>query len=103
MHSLNVCVQHISPAVTRHGGLRISILPLQTYVESMMETPNSGFALYGLADSLRSLNRTQDAAQIEEVYKKAWENADGPLDSSCPSFSKMMSPALSRGGRKLLA
>ena len=68
-----------------------------------MDTPNSGFALYGLVDSLRSLNRTQDAAQMHEVYKKAWENADGPLDSSCPSFSRTMSPALTPGGRKLLA
>ncbi len=73
----------------------------QVFVESMMDTPNSGFALHGLAGSLRSLNRTQDAAQIEEVYKKAWENADGPLDSPCPSFSRGMSPALTRGGRKL--
>ncbi len=76
---------------------------LQVFVETMMNTPNSGFALFGMAESLRSLNRTKDAAQIDEVYKKAWENADGPLDSSCPSFSRMMSPVLSRGHRRSLA
>ncbi len=76
---------------------------LQVFVETMMNTPNSGFALYGMAESLRSLNRTKDAAQIDEVYKKAWENADGPLDSSCPSFSRIMSPVMSRGHRRSLA
>ena len=53
-----------------------------------METPNSGFALYGLADSLRSLNRTQDAAQIDEVYKKRGRTQMGPWTRPAPPFQR---------------
>ena len=67
-----------------------------------MSTPSSGFALRGLADSLRSLNRSADGAQIEKVYKEAWRNADGPLDSSCPSFSRLMGPDAGSGHRRML-
>ena len=68
-----------------------------------MNTPSSGFALYGLTESLKNLNRTADAAQIAEVYKEAWKNADGPLDSPCPSFSRHMKSGLGQGRRRLLA
>lgn len=78
-----------------------SKLLLQVYVESMMETPSSGFALYGLVRSLKSLNRTADAGQIEIVYKEAWGQADGPLESSCPSFSRLAKPDVGRHRRML--
>ena len=76
---------------------------MQVFVEPMLNTPSSGFALYGLTESLKSLNRTADAAQIAEVYKEAWKSADGPLDSPCPAFSRHMKSGLGQGRRRLLA
>ena len=60
------------------------------YVEDMLAHPDNGYALRGLAQALMGLNRTTDAAQIEGVHQATWQHADGPLESSCPAFSKLI-------------
>ena len=46
-------------------------VPAQMYVEDMMEHPDNGYALKGLALALQALNRTADAAQIQVKHCKA--------------------------------
>ncbi len=62
----------------------------QVFVEDMLEHPNNGYALLGVAQSLRSLGRDADAEQIQGVFEKAWEHADGPLETPCPAFSRLI-------------
>jgi hypothetical protein len=66
---------------------------LQMYVEDMLAHPDNGYALRGLAQALIALNRTADAGHIERAHQGAWQHADGPLESSCPAFSRLIRSA----------
>ncbi|NCJ05925.1 hypothetical protein GS597_05240 [Synechococcales cyanobacterium C] len=52
-----------------------------TYREDLAIYPNNGWSLYGLAQSLRSQNKLQDAQAVETQLQEAWQYADVTLAS----------------------
>ncbi len=52
------------------------------YWEDLRRNRDSGWSLYGLLKALQAQNKTEDAAQIEVRFKKAWEQADIVLTAS---------------------
>lgn len=59
--------------------------PLQakeTYEQVLRIYPHNGWALYGLAKSLKILGKDQEAIRVERSYKEAWRYADIPAPKS---------------------
>ena len=54
----------------------------QAYREDLMQHPENGWALYGLEQSLRAQNKSEEAAVVEERFRKAWARADATLTAS---------------------
>jgi tetratricopeptide (TPR) repeat protein len=54
----------------------------QVYHEELKSNPGNGWSLFGLAQSLRAQNKTGEAAQTEERFRKAWARADVTLAAS---------------------
>lgn len=54
----------------------------QAYREDLKQHPENGWALFGLAESLRAQNRPDAAAEAEERFGKAWARADVRLTAS---------------------
>ena len=54
----------------------------KVYREDLKRNPENGWALFGLAQSLREQKQTQEAAQVDERFKKAWARADVQLTAS---------------------
>ncbi len=54
----------------------------KVYREDLARFPENGWALFGLAESLRAQKKTADAAAVEARLKKAWANADVKLTAS---------------------
>jgi len=52
------------------------------YREDLEYWPKNGFALSGLAESLRLQGRAKDAEEIEMEFQDAWKYADTPLKGS---------------------
>lgn len=52
------------------------------YWEDLRHHHNSGWALYGLLQTLRAQKKEHEAKLIEARFKKAWERADVDLNSS---------------------
>jgi len=52
------------------------------YRADLQRHPDNGWALFGLAQSLRGQKKTKDAAKVEAQLKKAWANADIQLTST---------------------
>jgi tetratricopeptide (TPR) repeat protein len=52
------------------------------YREDLRRHPDNGWALYGLAQSLRAQGRDNEAAIVQDQFGKAWKNADIVLTSS---------------------
>jgi len=52
------------------------------YREDLRRNPENGWALFGLAQSLRAQGKTSDAGAVEERFRKAWARADVTLTSS---------------------
>lgn len=52
------------------------------YREDLKRFPENGWALYGLAASLKAQGKTAEAAQVEERFKQAWKDADVTLTAS---------------------
>jgi tetratricopeptide (TPR) repeat protein len=52
------------------------------YRQDLKANRDNGWSLFGLAQALRAQNKTADAAQAEERFKKAWANADVQLSAS---------------------
>ena len=52
------------------------------YWEDLKKNPETGWALYGLVQALKAQGKNDDAALIEERFKKAWKNADVKLTAS---------------------
>ncbi len=52
------------------------------YREDLRRNPENGWALFGLAQSLRAQGKTSDAGAVEERFRKAWAQADVTLTSS---------------------
>lgn len=54
----------------------------QTYRKDLEYNPENGWALYGLAQALRALDKSGEAAEVEARLAKAWARADVKLASS---------------------
>jgi len=52
------------------------------YREDLKRNPENGWALYGLAQSLRAQKKTKDTAAVEKRFRKAWARADVKLVAS---------------------
>ncbi len=52
------------------------------YWEDLRRNPENGWSLFGLMQSLRAQGRTDEAAAIEQRFKRAWAQADVELTSS---------------------
>jgi hypothetical protein len=54
----------------------------QVYREDLRRNPGNGWSLFGLAASLRAQGKTEEAAQVEASFQKAWAQADVKLTAS---------------------
>jgi tetratricopeptide (TPR) repeat protein len=54
----------------------------QVYREDLRQNPGNGWALFGLAQSLRAQGKTTEAAQADARFREAWEQADVTLTAS---------------------
>jgi tetratricopeptide (TPR) repeat protein len=54
----------------------------EVYREDLRRNPKNGWALYGLAQSLKLQKRTADATKVQQELKAAWKHADFQLTSS---------------------
>jgi len=52
------------------------------YREDLARYPESGWALFGLAKSLRAQGRPGEAAAVERRFRRAWSKADVTLAAS---------------------
>jgi tetratricopeptide (TPR) repeat protein len=52
------------------------------YRDDLNRHPNNGWALYGLAQSLKLQNRSADASAAQQLFDTAWKNADVTLVAS---------------------
>jgi len=52
------------------------------YREDLARNRENGWSLFGLGQSLRAQGKTQDAAQVEQQFTKAWAQADVKLTAS---------------------
>ena len=50
----------------------------RVFREDLERHPENGWALYGLAESLRRGKRAAEAAAVEERFRVAWRHADTP-------------------------
>jgi len=54
----------------------------RVYREDLVHHPQSGWSLFGLAESLRAQGKVQELPQIEGKFQTAWADADVTLTSS---------------------
>jgi tetratricopeptide (TPR) repeat protein len=54
----------------------------EVYLEDLKKWPENGWALFGLSQALRKQG-SKDAGAVEARFKKAWEDADITIGSSC--------------------
>jgi tetratricopeptide (TPR) repeat protein len=52
------------------------------YRDDLSRHPNNGWALYGLAQSLKLQSRSADASAVQQQFDTAWKNADVTLVAS---------------------
>ena len=52
------------------------------YRDDLDRHPNNGWALYGLAQSLKLQGRSADASAAQQQFEAAWKNADVTLVAS---------------------
>jgi tetratricopeptide (TPR) repeat protein len=52
------------------------------YREDLERNPENGWSLFGLAQALRARGAKEQAAEIDQRYRKAWEHADVALTTS---------------------
>lgn len=53
------------------------------YEANLARYPENGWALHGLAESLRGLGRAEEAAAVEARFDRAWADADIEIPGSC--------------------
>jgi tetratricopeptide (TPR) repeat protein len=53
------------------------------YREDLARHPENGWSLYGLARSLRKRGKNTEASAVSARFRKAWQNADFQISSSC--------------------
>jgi tetratricopeptide (TPR) repeat protein len=75
-------VRHSLGAVLMRSG-RFADAEL-VYREDLARLPDNGWSLFGLAETLRALNKNPDeVATTTEKFKKIWAKADVKINSSC--------------------
>jgi tetratricopeptide (TPR) repeat protein len=52
------------------------------YWEELKRNPETGWTLFGLAQALRAEGKDEEAAAVDDRFKKAWTEADVTLTSS---------------------
>jgi tetratricopeptide (TPR) repeat protein len=52
------------------------------YWEDLRQNPENGWSLFGLAQSLRTQGKSDEAAEAEKRFHRAWAGADVELKSS---------------------
>jgi len=52
------------------------------YREDLKRNPENGWSLFGLAKSLESQNKTEEARKVKQRFQKAWKRADVSLKAS---------------------
>jgi tetratricopeptide (TPR) repeat protein len=52
------------------------------YRDDLSRNPDNGWALYGLAQSLRMQGRCAEALRVQQQFDRAWKNADVSLVAS---------------------
>jgi tetratricopeptide (TPR) repeat protein len=67
------------------------------YWEDLRRNRDSGWALFGLMQALKAQKKTDEAARMEERFKKAWQRADVTLTAS--RFGRVRSGAVTSDGR----
>jgi tetratricopeptide (TPR) repeat protein len=72
--------RHILGAVLLKNGLNAEAEAV--YRQDLTRHPNNGWALYGLAQSLRMQGRYADAETVQRTFDAAWKNADVTLVAS---------------------
>lgn len=55
----------------------------QVYRDDLARLPDDGWALFGLAETLRFQQKTAEAAAVDARFRRIWTQADVPLRSSC--------------------
>ena len=55
----------------------------QVYRDDLARFPENGWALFGLAQSLRRQGKEDEAAAIDARFQKVWSKADVQIKSSC--------------------
>ena len=55
----------------------------KVYRESLARLPNDGWALFGLAQSLREQGKRAEAEPFDSRFAEAWRDADVKITSSC--------------------
>ncbi len=60
----------------------------QAYKEDLVELPRNGWSLLGLTQSLAAQGNSEGQSAAAQDFAAAWADADTPIDSSCPAFSK---------------
>jgi tetratricopeptide (TPR) repeat protein len=55
----------------------------QVYRDDLARLPENGWSLYGLAHSLELQHKDQEAASVEDRFRKIWSKADLRITSSC--------------------
>jgi len=53
------------------------------YREDLVNWPDNGWSLYGLARSLKGQGKKQEAAEVQKRFERVWQKADVKLTSSC--------------------
>jgi tetratricopeptide (TPR) repeat protein len=54
----------------------------QVYREDLKRFPENGWSLFGLHAALEAQEKTQEAAQVQQRFRRAWEKADIQLTAS---------------------
>ncbi len=73
-------VRHALGAVLMQGGRAAAAE--QVYREDLRQNPDNGWALFGLAQSLRAQGKSAEAGQAEARFRAAWAQADVTLTAS---------------------
>jgi tetratricopeptide (TPR) repeat protein len=72
--------RHLLGAVLVKAGRAADAEPV--YRDDLRRNPNNGWALFGLAQSLKMLGRGVDATALQQQFDIAWKNADVTLVTS---------------------
>jgi len=56
---------------------------IEVYEANLARYPENGWALHGLAESLRGLGRSGEADAVQARFRKAWDDSDVVIPGSC--------------------